>query len=52
MVKIYKQNQLLALCPDLQAAYTFILDNAYKIYTIYCGGRNIIIIEVIEENDN
>lgn len=47
MVKVYKQNEFINICLDMEAAAKFIKDNNYQIYTIYCGGKDIIVIEVI-----
>ena len=32
---------------SMEVAAKFIEDNNYQIYTIYCGGKDIIVIEVI-----
>ena len=47
MVKVYKQNEFVNICPNIEAATKFIKDNNYQIYTIYCGGKDIIVIEVV-----
>lgn len=47
MVKVYKQNEFVNMCSNIDVATKFIKDNNYKIYTIYCGGKDIIVIEVV-----
>lgn len=47
MVKVYKQNEFVNMYSNIDIAIKFIKDNNYKIYTIYCGGKDIIVIEVV-----
>ena len=47
MVKVYKQNEFINICTNMEVAAKFIKDNNYQIYTIYCGGKDIIMIEVV-----
>ena len=46
MVKVYKRNEFVNICSDMEVATKFIKDNGYEIYTIYCSNKDIIIIEV------
>ena len=32
---------------NVDAAYKYVKDHSYEIYTVYCGGRDIVVIEVI-----
>lgn len=47
MIKVYKQNEVVNICSCMEVATKFIKDNNYQIYTIYCGGKDIIVIEVV-----
>lgn len=47
MVKVYKQNEFVNIYPNIEVATKFIKDNNYQVYTIYCGGKDIIVIEVV-----
>lgn len=47
MVKVYKRMSFVNVCSNMEAATKFIKDNNYKIYTIYCDGKDIIVIEVV-----
>ena len=47
MVKVYKQNKSINICANMEVAAKFIKDNNYQIYTMYCGGKDVIVIEVV-----
>lgn len=47
MIKVYKENEFVNWCSSMEIATKFIKDNNYQIYTIYCGGKDIIVIEVV-----
>lgn len=47
MVKVYKHNEFVNICANIEVAAKFIKNNNYTIYTIYCGGKDIIVIEVV-----
>lgn len=47
MVKVYKQDEFVNICTNMEVAAKFIKDNDYQIYTIYCGGKDVIVIEVV-----
>lgn len=46
MVKVYKSHDFMKEFDDINSAMNFICDNNYKVYTIYCGGLDITVIEV------
>lgn len=47
MVKVYKENEFILEFYDIDKAIDFICDNNYTIYTVYNGGTNFQIIEVV-----
>lgn len=47
MVKVCKHGEFVNICANIEVAAKFIKNNNYKIYTIYCGGKDIIVIEVV-----
>lgn len=48
--KVYCLGQgLLCQCTNQHDAFDFIKRNEYEVYTIYCGGVDIVIIEVIKK---
>lgn len=46
MVKVYKPNDFMKEFDNIDMASDFICDNNYIIYTVYCGGLDITVIEV------
>lgn len=46
MVKVYKPHDFVKEFDNIENAHLFIIDNNYQIYTIYCGGLDITVIEV------
>lgn len=44
--KVYKPNDFIKEFDDMDTAFNFIKDTNYQVYTIYCGGLDITVIEV------
>lgn len=45
--EVHKENEFSRVFYTGDDALKFIKDNDYQIYTIYCGGKDIIVIEVV-----
>lgn len=46
MIKVYKSHDFMLEFDNIYSAWEYIERNGYKVYTTYCGGTDITVIEV------
>lgn len=46
MIKVYKSHDFMMEFDNIYSAREYIERNGYKVYTTYCGGLDITVIEV------